>query len=88
MKQKFALACISGILFIILSLPATFIFTNKLFHSVVQTTFDDCPGLPTLNGSTLHALLYAIIMFIILTMQRKPPGSSIHIRSNNNDLSF
>lgn len=58
-----------SLLFIILSQPKMYIFTNSLFKSSgIITTLDNCPGIPSIYGLAIHSVLFFGLTFLILTI--------------------
>jgi hypothetical protein len=59
-----------SLLYIILSLPKSFVVSHSIFKSLgVPITFDNNPGVPTTFGLILHAIVFLIIVYIILAMK-------------------
>jgi hypothetical protein len=58
MKTIFIISAILSLAFILLSNPNTYTFTDSLTKNYIRTTFDNCPGLPTIPGSIAHAVVF------------------------------
>lgn len=69
---KLYTALLLALIYIILSLPVTFQFTDSILRPArVRTTFDNCPGLATVSGSIAHGILFAVIAYVILIYKDK-----------------
>lgn len=67
MKISWSIAIILSIMFVILSLPKVYIFTDSVIpKNYIRITFDNCPGVPTTQGIIIHAFIFFIFAFIIL----------------------
>jgi hypothetical protein len=64
-SHKWYLAIILGILFLVLSSPIVYSFTNRLFNNMGLPTVND-NGVPTLFGIILHTLVFILIACIFL----------------------
>lgn len=67
-KQHLLMAILCGILFLLLSHPYTYTLSDLVLGSRIQTVYHD---LPTQNGLLVHSILYAIIVFAILSVKLK-----------------
>jgi hypothetical protein len=69
-QKKFYISLLLAIIYIILSLPISFSWSDKLLKSTkIRTTYDNCPGLPTVWGNIVHGIIFVIIAYIILTQK-------------------
>lgn len=85
-QKKVYISLLLSILFIVLSLPSTFSWSDKLLKRMkIRTTFDNCPGLPTVLGSIVHGLLFLIIAYIILS-NKDPNVPRIKIEKINETI--
>lgn len=62
------LIVLATMLFVLLSMPNTYVLSNKM----VRTTFDDTPGLPTIRGLLIHGGLFFALLSI-LSYNKSPP---------------
>jgi len=68
-----------SVVMIILSLPISYTLSDTMMQRFkLRTTFDNCPGLPTPQGSLIHAGLFALIAYLILTYKHKPSPLPTH----------
>lgn len=63
--DKWRVAIIIGIIFIILTAPIIFGFSNSIFSKVGLSTCDN-KGRPTLLGWLLHAIVFIIIVRVLM----------------------
>lgn len=70
--KKLYISILVSILYVLLSLPCAYSFTDKLLKSsYIRTTFDNCPGLPTVSGSIIHGIFFMGITYIVLIFKEK-----------------
>lgn len=64
-NQKWLIAIVLGIIFLIVSIPIIYNLSNTLFSKInLRTTYDN--GLPTPFGLVLHTLIFIIIVRILM----------------------
>ncbi len=77
MIKKFFLTMTLSILFILFSLSSGYILSDKILSKMhIRSTFDNCPGLPTVWGTILHASAFGVACFIILIYKDVAPSST------------
>lgn len=60
-KKKVLISLFSAVLFIILSLPIVYMFTNNVFSKLINVHTLDSKNCPTLVGIIIHGVVFAII---------------------------
>ena len=65
LRQRLLISLFSAVLFLILSLPIVYHFTNKLFASL-QIHILDASGNPSMTGLLVHATVFAIITLVVM----------------------
>lgn len=81
-QKKFYISVLLGILYVILSLPTTFLWSDKLLKGMsIRTTYDNAPGLPTVWGNVAHGILFIFISYIILAQKDYDPAPQIKIEN-------
>ena len=66
-SKKIITSTLLAITSVLLSLPVTYSLSDRITKSFsVRTTFDNCPGLPTVVGSILHGFVFMILAYIII----------------------
>ena len=60
-RQKWLISILSAIIFIIISMPILYKFTNKICPGIL-----DINGTPTIMGICIHALVFMLITRIIM----------------------
>jgi hypothetical protein len=66
-KKKSVLAIVISLIFILLSLPYTYQYFDKISKKAgIRFSFDDCPGVPTITGIVFNAILIGLILRCIL----------------------
>jgi hypothetical protein len=68
--MKLGFSAIGMVVFIILSLPWTYNHVNKLFGASKHIITTEA-GVPTPKGVIVHALVYLIIIFLIMSPWKK-----------------
>lgn len=69
-----------ALLYIIFSLPKSFVLSNSIFKSTgLKMTFDNAPGIPTFYGILLHSFVFMLIVFLILKLKIRPAEKTIKI---------
>jgi len=63
------LSILLAILFVILSLPTTYIWSDRICKPFIRTTYDNCPGLPTTWTHVIHGIGFALVAFVILYLK-------------------
>jgi hypothetical protein len=63
-EQKLTATLICVMIFIIISLPATYKFTDSIFGGLTSH-FIDASGCPTLYGILIHSLVFGIIIYLL-----------------------
>ena len=61
------LALIVGILFVIVSVPATYKVTNKVSYGLLKLRLADAAGNPSRAGIVVHALVLSALVYVLLT---------------------
>jgi len=64
-KDKWLIAIITGLLFLLISSPFLYIMVNDL-TSRVGVTVSSPSGCPTMNGLMIHAFVFAIIVRLLM----------------------
>ncbi len=65
--RKIQIALLLSITYILLSLPITYTWSDTFAKKfTIRTSFDNCPGLPTLWGSITHGLFFLLFSYAIL----------------------
>lgn len=69
-----------AIAFVILAHPQSYIFTDQLTKRSmrVRTTYDNAPGVPTIYGLLVHAVLFWIIAYGILRAKEPSNTTTYH----------
>jgi len=65
-KKKILISLFSAVLFIILSLPLVYMFTNNLLFRLMQINTLSDQHCPTLTGVFIHGLVFAILTLITM----------------------
>lgn len=70
-----------ALLYIMLSLPKSFVLSHTIFKRFnIPTTFDNNPGVPTTFGLLVHAIIFSIIVYgILVAKMPKEEKRGIHI---------
>lgn len=58
------------IVFIIISLPMTYNFTNGIFDSLLGVQLTEYNGCPNMIGLLIHALVFGVIVYILMSMNQ------------------
>ena len=66
-RTRCTIVCIAFLLFIIFSLAITYTGTKTIMTQEMSKIFFDDEGAPSLVGILLHAILFALIFWIILS---------------------
>ena len=64
-NQKLTATLVCIIVFIIVSLPATYKLTNSLLGNVI-CPLTDSSGCPTICGILIHSFVFGIIIFLLM----------------------
>lgn len=56
------------IVFIVVSLPATYDLTNGLFDSLFGLKLIESSGCPSMVGLLVHALVFGVIVYILMSI--------------------
>lgn len=71
-KKKIFISLLGALGFILLSLPYSYSFSDKILNYYsIRTSFDNCPGLPTTNGIIIHSIIFFIGLYCILIFKDK-----------------
>ena len=82
--KKVYTSVLIAIIFILGSLPITYTLSDKVLkYFKVRTTFDNCPGLPTIPGLLIHAILVALTVYVILLYKEKTENPPMKIEKLN-----
>ena len=82
--KKLYISILIAIVFILGSLPVSYTLSDKVFKNFkVRTTFDNCPGLPTIFGLLIHAFLISIATYVILIYKEKTENPPMKIEKLN-----
>jgi len=79
-QQKIINALALALLFFLLSLPFTYIQSDKVLSTFkIRTTFDTRQGLPTTQGLVIHTVVFFVCAVILLMTKDKEPSPSKQI---------
>lgn len=76
-----------GLAFIALSLPQTYVYTDKLLKSIVRMTYDDAQGMPTIYGILIHAFAF-VLLYEILVRTKYAPKKNVETNSKQKNEFF
>ena len=65
-NKKWIISLISAIVFIIISAPQTFIFTNTILENVCIKTIDEECEKPTYTGIIVHGIVFMLITRLLM----------------------
>jgi hypothetical protein len=75
------LTILLSVLFILCSIPSSYNLSDTILtRSNIRTTFDNAPGIPTITGTIIHAITFAILTSIVLMLKDK------HLYKQNNNI--
>lgn len=63
-SQKWIAAIVAGLLFLLLSSPIAYQFTNALFGAIGLNTTDG--GRPTWGGLIIHSIIFVLLIRLIM----------------------
>lgn len=66
--EKLNRAILAAIVFLIVSSPYTYDLTNGLFKSVFNTQLLEQSGCPNTFGLLVHALVFGVIVYILMSI--------------------
>ena len=68
-KKKVLISLFSAVLFIILSLPIVYEFTNNLFTKLANVQTLSAENCPTIEGIIIHGLVFAILTLLSMYLR-------------------
>jgi uncharacterized membrane protein len=69
-EKKISATIQSMIVFIIVSLPVTYNFTNGIFDSLLGIQLTESSGCPNMIGLLIHALVFGVIVYILMSINQ------------------
>ncbi len=69
-EKKISATIQAIIVFIIVSLPMTYNFTNGIFDSLLGIQLTEFSGCPNMTGLLIHALVFGVIVYILMNINQ------------------
>lgn len=69
-EKKISATIQAIIVFIIVSLPMTYNFTNGIFDSLLGVQLTESSGCPNITGLLIHALVFGVIVYILMNINQ------------------
>jgi hypothetical protein len=87
--KKVYISLLLSLVTIILSMPSIFSVTDTIFRKMnIRTTYDNCPGLPTVYGNIIHGCMFGIICYITLSIKDNTISKTIKIDKIRNAVTI